>query len=527
MKKTILSCSIAISIVFPGINYAGGLENVEMQGMQSSIIYDTFEETIEELEKIRLNAESRSKKYTLDEALRFTLQNNPAINAAYKSVQSKQWSAISDKRLWWPTIMGAGPFGDMTTIPTHPTLGQRFTSRKGKTRGSGMNMMASTPQLGPYGTVNNPIDSNSYAAVDSFNPALIARWTFFDLARGQKINASTEAAKAEELLFNMTVRNTVLDLHMKYYDLFAKRNLLLSLEEDYNANLTQLKTLQNSQSANSLEKENAIAQAKATLYIQLDELIQAYSDFIKSAAGAAKVMGLPIGQLMQPSDSFSMKPMDPWQMTIDETIEHALQHREEIKLAKTISKSQNYLATSLIYSYLPKISIVGYGSYSNENGILDFSQGTEKDFGTYRSGWEGNVGLMVSWMLDGTLAAKSKSLRYASMQQHQKAKDTENLAAEQISSTYADYITAKLSLKTAKQAYTNALNARTTTQQIATSTATDYSSSAQGVSSAAKKYAGAIFKYNAALSMLYRFSAIWPSGVSEELNSVVNILKAE
>ena len=132
MKKTILSCSIAISIVFPAINYAGGLDNIEMQGMQSSIIYDTFEETIEELEKIRLNAESRSKKYTLDEALRFTLQNNPAINAAYKSVQSKQWSAISDKRLWWPTIMGAGPFGDMTTIPTHPTLGQRFTSRKGK-----------------------------------------------------------------------------------------------------------------------------------------------------------------------------------------------------------------------------------------------------------------------------------------------------------------------------------------------------------------------------------------------------------
>ena len=134
---------------------------------------------------------------------------------------------------------------------------------------------------------------------------------------------------------------------------------------------------------------------------------------------------------------------------------------------------------------------------------------------------------MVSWMLDGTLAAKSKSLRYAAMQQQQKAKDTENLAAEQISSTYADYMTAKLSLDTAKQAYTNALNARTTTQQIATSTATDYSTSAQGVSSAAKKYAGAIFKYNAALSMLYRFSAIWPSGVSEELNSVVNILKAE
>ena len=82
-----------------------------------------------------------------------------------------------------------------------------------------MNMMASTPTQ-PYGTVNNPIDSNSFV-VDSF-VALIARWTFFDLARGEKINLNRRA-KAEELLFNMTVRNTVLDVNMKYYQLLQSR----------------------------------------------------------------------------------------------------------------------------------------------------------------------------------------------------------------------------------------------------------------------------------------------------------------
>jgi outer membrane protein TolC len=529
MKKTFFSLALTLSTF--SITLAArsqGLESVSIEGVTSTTIADNFESTVNELKQIKIDVLGRSKEFTLDEALRYTLANNPTINAAYKSVQSKQWSAISDKRLWWPTIMGAGPYGDLTTIPTYPSLGQRFTSRTGKTRGSGMNMMASTPQLGPYGTVNNPIDSNSFAVVDSFNPALIARWTFFDLARGEKINASTEGAKAEELLFNMTVRNTVLDLNMKYYQLFAKQNLLQSLEKDYEANLQQLNNLLAIQNYNNtLETSSAVTRTKTTLYLQLDELIKAYVDYTKASAAAAKAMGLPIGKLMKPSDSFSMQPMNAWVMNLQDTLDHALDHREEIKLAKTIAKSQSHLATSLLYSYLPKISIFGYGSYSNESGILDFSMGTEKDFGAYREGWEGNVGLMFSWMFDGTLAAKSTSLRYAAKQQMQKAKETENLVAEQISTTYAEYIAAKLSLANAKMALASALETRRSTQNLNSATSTDYSNAAQSVSDAAKNYAGAIFKYNATLSMLYRFSSIWPSGVSEELNSAVKILKEE
>lgn len=586
MKKTFLALALTAStFATPSLVRSQGLESVSIEGVTSAEIADNFESTVDELQKIKLDALSRSKELTLDEALKYTLANNPTINAAYKSVQSKQWSAISDKRLWWPTIMGAGPYGDLSTIPTYPSLGQRFTSRTGKTRGSGMNMMASTPQLGPYGTVNNPIDSNSFAVVDSFNPALIARWTFFDLARGEKINASTEGAKAEELLFNMTVRNTVLDLNMKYYQLFAKQNLLQSLEKQYEANLQQLNDLLGNQVNNdqlqslrdeynlvqqqlnavndlieneanknllqslrnqykvelqqlndsratqvnnfSPEKSNAIARTKTTLYLQLDELIKAYVDYIKASAAAAKVMGLPIGTLMKPADGFSMQPMNAWTMNLQETLDHALEHREEIKLAKTIAKSQNHLATSLLYSYLPRISIFGYGSYSNESGILDFSMGTEKDFGAYREGWEGNIGLMFSWMFDGTMAAKSTSLKYAAKQQIQKAKDAENLVAEQISTTYAEYVTAKLSLATSKMAYDSALQTQELTQQIKSANSTDFSNAAQSVGNAAKSYAGAIFKYNATLSMLYRFSSIWPTGISEELNNAVKVLKEE
>ena len=529
MKKTFLALALTASTFATALSVRSqGLESVNIEGVTSAAIADNFESTVNELKQIKLDILSRSEEFTLDEALSYTLANNPTINAAYKSVQSKQWTAISDKRLWWPTIMGAGPYGDLTTIPTYPSLGQRFTSRTGKTRGSGMNMMASTPQLGPYGTVNNPIDSNSFAVVDSFNPALVARWTFFDLARGEKINASTEGAKAEELLFNMTVRNTVLDLNMKYYQLFAKQNLLQSLEQQYESNLQELNDFLAIQySNNTLETSNAVARTKTTLYLQLDELIKAYIDYTKASAAAAKAMGLPIGKLMKPSENFTMQPMNAWSMSLQDTLDHALEHREEIKLAKTIAKSQNHLATSLLYSYLPKISIFGYGSYTNETGILDFSMGTEKDFGAYRSGWEGNIGLMFSWMFDGTLAAKSTSLKYAAKQQMQKAKETENLVAEQIATTYAEYVAAKLSLANSKMAYESALQTQASTQQLKSANSTDYSNAAQSVGNAAKNYAGAIFKYNATLSMLYRFSSIWPMGISEEVDNAVKILKQE
>ena len=325
-------------------------------------------------------------------------------------------------------------------------------------------------------------------------------------------------------MFNMTVGILFLTL-TEVLSAICKQNLLQSLQQQY-GNLQELNDFLRFNTLTILETSNAVTRTKTTLYLN-SMVIKAYIDYTKASAAAAKTMGLPIGKMMKPSDNFSMQPMYAWTMNLQDTLDHALEHREEIKLAKTIAKSQNHLATSLLYSYLPKISIFGYGSYTNETGILDFSMGTEKDFGAYRSGWEGNLGLMFSWMFDGTLAAKSTSLKYAAKQQMQKAKETENLVAEQIATTYAEYVAAKLSLANAKMAYESALQTQASTQQLKSANSTDYSNAAQSVGNAAKNYAGAIFKYNATLSMLYRFSSIWPTGISEEVDNAIKILKQE
>ena len=104
------------------------------QAQGSTLDYgdDTFQETSDQLAAIKRDFDGRSKPYTLDEAIAFAIANNPTIQAAYRSVQSKQWSAISDKRLWWPTASGAGPYGDVNIVPTWPTLGQRFNSTESR-----------------------------------------------------------------------------------------------------------------------------------------------------------------------------------------------------------------------------------------------------------------------------------------------------------------------------------------------------------------------------------------------------------
>ena len=82
---------------------------------------------------MRSDNQGRSKEYSLDEATNYAIANNSTIQAAYKGVHSKQWSAISDKRLWWPTVSGAGPMGDITRIPTLPLVGQSYASLRGRT----------------------------------------------------------------------------------------------------------------------------------------------------------------------------------------------------------------------------------------------------------------------------------------------------------------------------------------------------------------------------------------------------------
>ena len=482
---------------------------------------DTFQETSEELAAIRRDFDGRSQAYTLDEAIAFAIANNPTIQAAYRSVQSKQWSAISDKRLWWPTASGAGPYGDVNIVPTWPTIGQRYTSTQGRAY--------TTVESTDGKTYLEKTNSNSYTIIDTFVPAVHGRWTFFDMPRGAVIKSSTEAAKAEELLFNMTVRDTVLAVQEGYFALYSEIKFLNGLELDYRENVDQLSQAEAKYSAApTLINLNAVQQSKATLYAQLEQLIDMHVKLIQEGAKMARAMGLPIGTLIKPSNDFQMRPLGSWNMELMPTIEHALAHREEILSAQTLAKSQSYLATSYSYSYLPKLSLYGYFDYNAQNGIYGASD-AKKNNKTWSWGPSANIGLIFSWNFDGTVNdAKSRSAKYASKQSLAKAQASRDMVATQTATAFAEYTTAKMSLNTSKAALTNAKRARDTSKILYQQNlidATAYSAAANAVSIASESYTKSIFTYNNSLAKLYRYTSIWPVGVSKMLDEAVKILK--
>ena len=474
---------------------------------------DTFEATNAKLKEMMDDFEKRSEPYDLEEAINFAIANNPSIQAAYRSVQSKQWSAISDKRLWWPTASGAGPYGDTTIVPTWPTLGQRYSSLKERSYSG-----------------NSKETAGNYTVLDAFTPAIQARWTFFDMARGAQINGSTEAAKAEELVFNMTVRDTVLNVQQNYYALYSILKHLKGLKIDYNLNCEQLQEAEERYVQEpSLLNQNAVAQSKSTLYSHLQQLVKVKIKLLENAATLSQAMGLPVGTLIQPADSFEMRATGSWPLSLMETIEHALAHREEIKTALTIAKSQNYLATSLNYSYIPKLSLYGYADFTSQDGIYGAADTSKKTNKSWAWGPSANIGLMLSWTFDGTVAdAKSRSLRYAAKQSEAKAKAAQDMVESQTATTYAQYTMAKMSLDTSQAALANAKQARKTSKLLYKQgriDATAYATTSNSLSQASEDYSKAIFDYNNSLAKLYRYTSIWPSGISKKLDEAVQILK--
>jgi outer membrane protein TolC len=355
------------------------------------------------------------------------------------------------------------------------------------------------------------------------------RWTFFDMPRGAVIKSSTEAAKAEELLFNMTVRDTVLAVQEGYFALYSEIKFLNGLELDYRENVDQLSQAEAKYSAApTLINLNAVQQSKATLYAQLEQLIDMHVKLIQEGANMARAMGLPIGTLIKPSDDFQMRPLGSWNMALMPTIEHALAHREEILTAQTLAKSQSYLATSYSYSYLPKLSLYGYFDYNSQNGIYGTSD-AKKDNKSWFSGPSANIGLIFSWNFDGTVNdAKSRSAKYASKQSIAKAQASRDMVATQTATAFAEYTTAKMSLNTSRAALANAKKARDTSKMLYQQNlidATAFTAAANAVSIASESYTKSIFTYNNSLAKLYRYTSIWPVGVSEMLDEAVKILK--
>jgi len=463
-----------------------------------------------QLRSLQVELDARSRTTSLDEALEAGLLHNPLLAATYAEIQGQQWNLIAVRRQWYPTLSGFSS----TYIP-----GQSFNSTSTSANGSAISKSNGLGQREEIST-GSTITSNA----TSVGLTMTLGWTFFDPSRTANINAAKENLKRQQLLFDISARNLVLEIQEAYFNLQEQKQLIKAYGEILSFVSRQVQITE-SHFNNGLVSIADVEQIRTQQYATFSTLIGAYRQLIDAASLLAQTMALPPGTLALPSN----KPGMPgrWEQSLNSTIEQALKLREEILVSQATAASANWTATALFNTYWPSFNLGGSGGLANNN---DITIQTTRNGNSLRSptnnsslNWNGGFGLGFNWQIfDGGINASQAEVQKAAARQALAQAATSRLnVTREVEQAYATYLTSLLSLQSsqaelkAAQASAKAVQAR---YQVGV---TDISSLVVALNqaiNAANAYANAERTFQSALARLYRSSARWPDGTKPLLD---------
>jgi outer membrane protein TolC len=457
----------------------------------------------QKLRQLRQQWTERSTRVTLSAAIEQSLLHNPELAQAYSQIQQGQWNLIAVRRQWYPTLsaLSSGPAGSL--------WGYRGASRSDTTTTSA-------------GTVNSNIRTNQNGIV----PILSLGWTFFDPSRGPQINAASESLRSQELLFNVSARNLVLQTQLAYFNLQEQEQLISSYEEIFAATTTQVRqaeALFNVGNASLADVE----QIRTQQYQTLSLLIATYLAVIDASASLARAIALPPGQLALPQDQLNL--YGEWNLTLDDTIQQAQGLREEIQSSLAQATSASWRASALLNRYWPRFSLLANGSYAyNDTNIRNRQSGFSQSE-VRSSSWDGAVGLGFNWTLfDGGIAAAEAQASRALQRQFGDQAAVQRLQiSQEVEQSYATYQTSQLALLSSREQAESARKAAVAVRERFNVGYADTTSVVQTLNqaiTAANAYARSQREYNSAVASLYRASAQWPGNTLTLLDQSVNQL---
>jgi outer membrane protein TolC len=192
---------------------------------------------------------------------------------------------------------------------------------------------------------------------------------------------------------------------------------------------------------------------------------------------------------------------------LDSSLQQALAFREEIKQKLALAERDRWSAIRAINGYLPVFGLTGAGTYGD----------TSSDQGSVQAS-QANLGLSFQWPLfdGGIKAADSSSLRSQAASQLSAANSEKLVVTKQVMDAYNVYITSRLALQNTGPDF--ALSRQTVKNAVmAFSLNRDVTTLVQVFNlyiSAADRDVSATRQFNTSVFGLYRFSALWPEGLS-------------
>ena len=460
---------------------------------------------------VRLNAmqqqvDQSARKLSLEEAIAFGIQNNPDLVSAFRSIQSYEWQLIAAQRQWFPTLEISS--GDPTVGLDVSTYTLRYYNDPGRTSASSA----------PNDTEDAVTTTAQYQNTWNLQPTASISWDFIDATRQPDINAASEALRQQKLLFDVSSRDLILDIQSSYFALQSTRQLIDDYRKIYAINRRLLETNRRRYEIRLVSRLD-VAQSQTQLCNQLNQLLGYTKQFIEESAMLSRRLGLPPDVLALPDEKANL--YRDWTISLPQTIERAIESREEILASLAAAEEARWEGISKINSYWPIFSLYAEGGVVMESGVINGTPGLDNSLDEQLfTTWNGAVGVGFEWDWDGGVGAATARSDYAEEQmQRSKARTNRLEAVQQVRSSYGQYQTSQVAVDSARLAYQSAQVAQEAAQAryaIGLGDITTIVQTIDQLGTASISLSDSILAYNNAVAQLYRYSATWPNG-SEQL----------
>jgi len=433
----------------------------------------------ERLERLGDRLEQTARRLTLQEAVVLGLQRQPRLAKEYDQLQALQWQGIAIRREWSPTLLADND---------NPGL---VGWRRVRERDSSNDTLDGI-------SITNNLRSSTYGV-----PRLTLDWSFFDPSRTPRLRSNLAGQQAQELLFDITARDLILDIQTRYYAL----QRLQELEQAYRSLYKLARSLANAAGGNEQLRTEELALVQTR--------VRTHDDLVRTAAQLAELLSLPPGDLALPVEP--LRSSGEWPLDRAASITEALALREEIRRSLAGADGLSWSARAVQSRYLPSLGLRGQLKSELENYSIHSLEAPSST----TSGGNGSVrldgGLQLSWRLfdGGVLGAEATALRRQADLSLQQAALDRLTVTRQVESSHASYITSQILLDSTREqlrAARAALEDGRRGFRGSSSEATTLVQNIEKLRQALEAETGAREQHNTALAELYRYSARWPEG---------------
>jgi len=467
-------------------------------------IQDNPADLLRELSSLEVEIQQQARAVSLDEAVRQGIRANPQLKQAFAAIQQFEWQLIAVQRQWYPSLLLTNG------IPFAGVQWETFSQ----------NISNNSPTA--------PSSFSDSSRLGVFQPGVSINWNFLDPTRQPNINAATEALRQQKLLFDVTVRNLILDIQQNYYAVQSSRQLIDNFRRIFEIHQRQLSILEAQRSigmATVLDVETTRSQ----MFDQLNQLVGYTRDYIQQTASLSESMALPQGVLAVPADMPSLD--GAWKLSLEQTVQKARNQREEILASLAAAEAARWTGLAAIRSYLPMFGFVVNGNLVSNRGPWTSQSGGGTNNGkTTISNPTASIGLGFNWTLfdGGIQAANAKVANAQALQQNAEAANSDLQVMQQVRASYGQLLTARVSYTTAVSAYRSAELAQQASWArfaVGVGDITSVVQTIQQLAQAAEQISSATFSYNTALAQLYRYSATWPAQTEVEVQERLQKLR--